>query len=228
MPARRKTGEKPQRNHVFVVDRLPQNVRDYVVSLHTVDGKSWQEIEELSPSFLRDLAPESGVSRLSHSSLHRWYDVRVHQLWKQNEERAHRTREFMKAFASRSLERLPQAVQTALSENVFSLMEAADAKNAAKFRGELLNLGFLLAQFQKVEVQREKVELEKERLAAAKDKTAETDPRELYLEAAQDVLKKLRSRKAVREVIDPIREELIAEFAHGAEAFAKSIETRKA
>ena len=54
------------------------------------------------------------------------------------------------------------------------------------------------------------------------------DPREIYLLASQDLLKKLRSREPVRAVIDPIKEELIQEFTHGAEAFSKQIEATAA
>jgi hypothetical protein len=41
--------------------------------------------------------------------------------------------------------------------------------------------------------------------------------------AAQDVLKKLNTRKALRGVLEPIKNELIEEIAHGAEAFARQI-----
>ena len=50
------------------------------------------------------------------------------------------------------------------------------------------------------------------------------DPRELYLRAAQDVLKKLHTYKDLKAPLDARQEEVVAELAHSAEAFARKLE----
>jgi hypothetical protein len=45
--------------------------------------------------------------------------------------------------------------------------------------------------------------------------------RELYLEVAVDVIKRLRWRPTVCEAIDPLKDELIEEFSHAADSFAE-------
>jgi len=50
------------------------------------------------------------------------------------------------------------------------------------------------------------------------------DPREVYLQSAQDVLKKLMTRATVRKVLEPLQAELVQELSHAAEVFAKQVE----
>lgn len=50
------------------------------------------------------------------------------------------------------------------------------------------------------------------------------DPRELYLRAAQDVLKKLHTYKDLKGPLDIRQEEIVAELAHSAESFARKLE----
>jgi hypothetical protein len=50
------------------------------------------------------------------------------------------------------------------------------------------------------------------------------DPRELYLRAAQDVLKKLHTYKDLKAPLDIRQEEIVAELAHSAESFARKLE----
>jgi hypothetical protein len=50
------------------------------------------------------------------------------------------------------------------------------------------------------------------------------DPRELYLRAAQDVLKKLHTYRDLKGPLDAQQEEIVAELAHSAEGFARKLE----
>jgi hypothetical protein len=87
-----------------------------------------------------------------------------------------------------------------------------------------------MSRMQRVELQAKRVDADLARIDAERAKLAAEagDPREIYLLASQDLLKKLRTRELVRAVIDPIKEELIQEFTHGAEAFSKQIEASTA
>jgi predicted metal-dependent hydrolase len=83
----------------------------------------------------------------------------------------------------------------------------------------------MISRIERTKVAQRKLDIEEEKLEAAKNRLKELgDPRELYLGVVQEILKKLRTRKDVRAVIDPIKEELIQEFSYGAEAYAKQIE----
>jgi hypothetical protein len=72
--------------------------------------------------------------------------------------------------------------------------------------------------------------LKEEELAQAREKIAGAmggiDGRELYLRAAQDVLKKLHTYKDLKGPLDARQEEIVAELAHSAEGFARKLEQR--
>jgi hypothetical protein len=235
MATRRKTGERPQVRQPLKIDKLSPEFREHIQSLRA-ENKTWLEIEELSPKFEqwnKETAEAKRLFpglRLPHTNLSRWYDLRVEQVMREKLAEAQRDREYVEKLANDIFPGTADAVTNALRQRVFALMQARGEKNDTKLLQALSDFGWLIAQFQKVQIQRDKVELEKEKTETAKKRQEQgiTDPRELYLQVAQDVLKKLRTRKQIREVIDPIREDLIAEFAHGAEAYSKQIETRSA
>jgi len=52
------------------------------------------------------------------------------------------------------------------------------------------------------------------------------DGRDLYLRAAQDVLKKLQTYKELKPALALRREEIVGELAHAAEAFVKKVEAQ--
>jgi hypothetical protein len=233
MNPRPKTGEARKVRQPLKIDRLPLAIQDRIRAAR-IAGRVWKEIEEESPYWKEweSVAPEIvelfPEKRLPHANLHRWYDLRFEQRIAEVDRDAAKARTIAEAFASRTFEGLTESTKNALAEQVFMLTNSADAQDSKAFRKELGELLFLLTKLQKAELDKAKLAVEQQKLAAQQEKNADFNPREMYLNIAQDLLKKLRTRERVREVLDPIREELITEFSHGAEAYAKQIETRSA
>ena len=64
------TGEPRKTRQPFFINTLPRPTRERIRELRA-EGKTWKEIEELSPTF--------SPKRLPHSTLQRWFDVNVEQ-----------------------------------------------------------------------------------------------------------------------------------------------------
>ena len=71
------------------------------------------------------------------------------------------------------------------------------------------------------DLEREHVELVRQKITAA---AGGMDGRELYLQAAQDILKKLHTYQDLKPVLQARQEEIVAELAHSAEGFARKLE----
>ena len=141
-----------------------------------------------------------------------------------------RARQWAAAFAGKNLPEANAAVINALRDLVFGLMQDVGTGDKAKFLDGLKDLTLAMTRMQRVELQAKRVDADLAKIEAERAKLAAEagDPREIYLLASQDILKKLRTREQLRGVIDPIREDLIQEFTHGAEAFAKQVEASAA
>jgi hypothetical protein len=94
----------------------------------------------------------------------------------------------------------------------------------------LNQLTLAMSRIQRLQMQSLKVkaDIAKSETERAKIASASGDPREVYLRAVNDVLKKLRTRESVRAVLDPIKDELVQEMSHGAEAFARQVQASAA
>ncbi|HZU33723.1 MAG TPA: phage protein Gp27 family protein [Candidatus Angelobacter sp.] len=235
MAARKKpkTGERRLSRQPLKIDRLPIEVRDKIQLLRA-EGKTWKEIEELSEKFVPwDSLPTPLLNmfpdlRLPHSSLARWYDLRVDQVLNEAAAEQIRARQIAAEFAGAGITNLSDAVIHAMSDQIFAQMQFSDEAHREKAQAGLGQLALLVSRLERTKLAKDKLDLEREKLDAQKKKLQELDPSEVYLRAAEDVLKKLRTRKEIRAVIDPIKEELITEFAHSAEAYSKQIEARTA
>jgi hypothetical protein len=244
---RPKTGEKREVRQPLKIDKLPQGVRDAIKLLYD-QGETWIEVEARSAEpysanwekdgggfvdwetldlQVLELFPDM---RLPRTSLMRWFDLRVAQVRAQILAESAKAREWAQAFAGQNLPGSNAAVMNAMRDQVFALMQRVGPGDQDKFLEGLNLLSLTLSRLQRVELQAKRVEADLAKIEAERAKLAAEagDPREIYLLASQDLLKKLRSREAVRSVIDPIKEELIQEFTHGAEAFAKQIEATAA
>ncbi len=199
MPTRPKTGQKRITRQPFKIDRLPMEMRERI-QRERASGLTWQEIEDLSPQLGEwekvpaEVQAKFPGRKLPVSTLQRWYDVRVEQIKKEVLEEAAKAREFATAFAGPTNKDLPDAVRNALGDQIFALMQSADATDKKQFRRELLNLGILLAEHRKLDIQerkqqtneralefkiqqmQEKVQVLKEEVA---DKKKELTPEEL-------------------------------------------------
>jgi hypothetical protein len=70
-------------------------------------------------------------------------------------------------------------------------------------------------------LKQQELDLAKQKIASA---TGGMDGRDLYLQASQDVLKKLRTYQDLKPGLDQHQEEIIAELAHSAEGFGRNAE----
>jgi len=241
--SRPKTGEKREVRQPLKIDLLPQSARDAILTLRD-KGEPWPRIEaqsalQYSSNWEKDgqgfvdwesldlkVLEEFPEMRLPKSSLHRWFDLRIDQVRKQVMVESAQAREFAAAFASKNMPDGNAAVINAMRDQVFSLMQSAGDSDRVEFLAGLNSLALTMSRLQRVELQARRVDADLAKIDAQRQKLAAEagDPREIYLLASQDLLKKLRSREQVRAVIDPIKEDLIQEFTHGAEAFAKHVE----
>jgi hypothetical protein len=244
---RPKTGEERKTHQPLKIDLLPQSAREAIEKLYD-RGCTWMEISEQSgkpysakwdsdgggfiewESLDLKVLEQFPEMKLPKSSLHRWFDLRVRQARKQVLTESAQAREFAAAFAGNDLFNSNNAVINALRDQVFNLIQSAGIGDKALFAKGLKDLTLAMSRMQRVELQAKRVDAELAKIDAERAKLAAEagDPREIYLLASQDLLKKLRSREQVRAVIDTIKEDLIQEFTHGAEAFAKQIEASAA
>jgi hypothetical protein len=244
---RPKTGEERRTHQPLKIDLLPQTARNAIEQLYD-HGRTWTEIAEQSALPYSGKWESDGGGfvdweklelkvleqfpemRLAKTSLLRWFDIRVAQARKEVLRESGHARAFAATFAGNNLFDANAAVINALRDQVFSLIRVAGAGDKTLFAKGLKDLTLAMTRMQRVELQAKRVDAELAKIEAERAKLAAEagDPREIYLLASQDMLKKLRSREQVRAVIDPIKEDLIQEFTHGAEAFAKQIEASTA
>ncbi|HLJ87746.1 MAG TPA: hypothetical protein VKZ53_13050 [Candidatus Angelobacter sp.] len=205
MPKRPHTGEKRKTQQPLKIDRLPVELRDRIQA-ERVAGRTWDEIEQLSPDFkewgkvaaeVLALFPDK---RLPQVSLHRWYDLRVSQVKAEVLARAQAAREFANAFAVRGFENLPDAVRNALGDQIFALMQSSNAKDQQKFRSELLKLGLLLVEQRKLDIM--------ERAQATNERKQSTSEKALEMRIAQMQEKAQALKKEVDEKKNLSPEEL--------------------
>jgi hypothetical protein len=169
MANRPKTGDKRKTRQPLKIDKLPAEVRDQIQQLRA-DGKTWTEIEELSAEFVKwDALPTRVLElfpdmRLPHSSLQRWWDLRVDQVKAELMARAEKAREIASAFADSKFEELPAAVEGALRDQIFSLMQASDMSSRGKVITELQKLARLLVQQKRLEILDERTKAETKRV----------------------------------------------------------------
>jgi hypothetical protein len=246
--ARPRTGEKRKTHQPLKIDKLPEKVRFAITRLHNARFKPWEEIEEqsrkpYSAKWETDgggfidwskidpkLLAEFPGKRLPKSSLHRWYDLRVDQVQSQILKESETARAFASKFVGAGIDDANDAVINAMRDEVFALAGKMDTESRGVYMKSLNQLTLAMTRIQRVQMSALKVkadiaksETERARIAATSG-----DPREVYLKAVNDLLKKLRTREAVRAVLDPIKDELVQEMSHGAEAFARQIEASAA
>ena len=145
------------------MDKLPSELLDRVMQERAA-GRTWIEIEELSPRFSEWQKTDEAVRarfpelKLPHTTLLRWYDLRVEQVKKEVLANQVRAREIAALFAGKEMKDLPDAVKAALSDQIFGLMQNTDEKNRSKAIAGLLGLGVLLNEQRKVQLKERQVE----------------------------------------------------------------------
>lgn len=133
---RPKTGERRETNQPLKIDKLPPSVHDAILVLRNQRGKTWQEIEDLSaepvgagklgfvewdklPTLVLQLFPDL---RLPHSSLHRWFDLRVAQVRKDVLVRSEQARTIAESFAKSNLVNGDDAVINAARDTLMGVL----------------------------------------------------------------------------------------------------------
>ena len=207
MASRPKTGEKRKTRQPLKIDKLPMEMRDAIQRLRA-EGRTWEEIEELSHEFegwdklplsVLELFPDMKIPR---SSLQRWYDLRVEQVRREVVAQSEHAREFAALYASRDFKQLPDAVRNALGDQIFALMQSANASDKQQFRKELLNLGILLAEHRKLDIREQKQKTDERVLEMQIQQMKRQFDKE-----ANDAAKKLEKGKPITEDdINRIRE----------------------
>jgi hypothetical protein len=241
---RPKTGEARETHQPLKIDRLPHAVHDAILALRNGVGLTWAQLEErssrpFSPDWREDgggfvdwdalethvleLFPEM---RLPRVTLHRWYDLRVSQARQDVLEDGNTAQQFIEKLGELKIEGMNDAVMHAMTREVFGLLKSTSELDRVKLVSALNDTSLVLTRLQKLQLQQKKAEAEiaKSEADKARFQAEAGDPRAIYLQAAQDILKKLQTRKPVRLVLEPIQAELINEIAHGADAFAKQVE----
>lgn len=168
MTPRPKTGEARKVRQPLGIDRLPLAIQDRIRAAR-VSGRTWVEIERQSPKWeewekadeeQRQIFPDR---RLPHSNLHRWYDLRVEQVMREQEERSQAAHAAAEKVAGRGFTNLTASVKHALGETIFELMNA-NAADSADIAEALTNLGHLLVKIDRNELKREEVAQEKQKI----------------------------------------------------------------
>jgi hypothetical protein len=169
MASRRKTGQKPRRRQPLKMDKLPMELLDRVMKERAA-GRTWSEIEEISARFeeWEKTSPEIRAHfpglNLPHTTLTRWYDLRVEQVKKEVLANQLRAREIAGLFAGKELKDLPETVRTAISDQLFGMMQNADEQNRHKVVSGMLALGALLNEQRKVQLKERQIQTDERSL----------------------------------------------------------------
>jgi hypothetical protein len=241
-----KRGERREVNQPLKIDALPQSVCDAIdwlrdkrkpcLSWEQISAKSalpygekWQtedvgfiDWEKLDRA-VREKFPEM---KLSRNGLSNWYDQRIEQIRTRAFAESAAAQAFAEKFVGKTIEGGNEAVLNAMRDEVFKLSRSMDLESRMKYIDSLNALTLAMARIQRTELMKKRVDADVAKSEAERAKYAALagDPREVYLQSAQDVLKKLMTRATVRKVLEPLQAELVQELSHAAEVFAKQVE----
>ena len=172
-----KSGEPRRLHRLLRLDRLPLALLDRIRA-ERAQGRTWDEIEQASPQWpeWEQATPEvlAGFPdrRLPHSSVQRWYDLRVQQVQRERADQAFAAEDLAAELAARRIPNLGAAVKDALSESVFRLvLEGGDEQ---RLRDELCRLAQVVSALDRDEIARQKLELERRKVVLA-EQQAEVD-----------------------------------------------------
>lgn len=173
---RPRTGEKRAVQQPLKIDRLPREARDAILALRD-QGKTWPEIEELSalpkerggfvdweslPLNVLELFPSM---RIGHSTLHRWFDLRVRQVMAETMARSAQARAIAQAFARSVVDGADEAVLNAARDQIMSVLaEDGSAEGRLKAAKALIALGFLVQTTRANEIKQRKVTVDEKAL----------------------------------------------------------------
>lgn len=223
-------GEKRRVVQPTAIEKLPGELRDKVRAFvndardgNCICGK--QQPHRHSWDGLAEAANKQFALKLSATQYHRDFDVFVEQAQQESEERAQHVMAMTAMFARIGIKDLPQATLNALAGESYAALKSSSGEER---RAALANLLLVQAKLISAQAAQQRVDLEKDKLEARRAMAASVAPREVYLAAVEELVKKLLTRKEVRAVLQPIARELVEELSKSAESFAKRIEAQQA
>lgn len=188
---RPKTGEPRKSRQPLKIDLLPQVAQDAIRTLYE-SGLTWQQLEERSAKpYSKEWGKDGGGfidwesldlkvleqfpdMKLPHTTLHRWFDLRVSQARQQVLDQAAKTREFVAAFAGKDVAGANSAVVNALRDMVFGLVETASRGDKARFMEELKDLTLAMTRMQRVELQKQRVDVDVRKVKLLEERECQT------------------------------------------------------
>lgn len=180
-----KTGETRKTKQPLKIDRLPPSVHEAILKLRNRDGKTWEEIEQLSaeacgdgkpgfvdwsnlPTPVLELFPDM---RIPHTNLHRWFDLRVSQVQKQVLDSAERARILAEAFASAAVDGDRDAVINAARDQILALMsEDSSSGGRARSTKALLALAEVMQVARRNDIRERQVKADERKIALLEER----------------------------------------------------------
>jgi hypothetical protein len=208
---RPRTGERRQVNQPLKIDRLSPDIHEAILLLRNRDGKTWEEIEALSaapkdkggfidwenlPPALLKLFPDK---KLAHTSLHRWYDLRVSQVRRDVEQRSVVAREVAESFAKSVVDGSNEAVINAARDQLMSLLaEDLTPKGRSHAAGKLIALAEILQEVRANDIKERKVGVDERKMRVIEER--ERQARERVDQATQKAAKKGASQFSLADI----------------------------
>lgn len=166
-----RVGEKRHTRRPFTIEKLPIAWQEWIKQQRAIPNVTpWEQIEERSASALawKELPPETlrlfPRRRLPALNMWRWYDVTCLQLQRENEAQRQSSVAVANSLLRPGYKNLPESVRTALADQVFQLNRAVREGDQDEFQARLIDLGNLLARFQRNEIARLRAEAESKRV----------------------------------------------------------------
>lgn len=208
---RPRTGERRKVNQPLKIDKLPPEIHEAILTLRNKAGKTWEEIEALSaepkdksgfidweslPLPVLELFPEM---RLPHTSLHRWYDLRVSQVRRDVEQRSVIARQLAESFAKSVVDGQDEAVLNAARDQLMSLLaEDVTPKGRANAAKGLIALAEILQEARSNDIKEKKVAVESRRMKLLEER--EKAARERVDQATQQAAKKGTGQFSIADI----------------------------
>jgi hypothetical protein len=183
---RPRTGERRRINQPLKIDKLPPEVHERILALRNRLNKTWEDIEAISAVPFDEkkgvglvnwdaLAPAAKKlfpeKRLPHTSLHRWYDLRVSQVRRDVEQRSTIARELAESFAKSVVLGGNEAVTNAARDQLMSLLaEDLTPKGRANATKGLIALAEILQAARANDIKERKVGIDARRIKLLEDR----------------------------------------------------------
>ena len=208
-------GVKRRTRRTFSIEKLPAAWQEWIQQERAIPNvTAWETIEERSATALPwDELPKETLRlfprrRLPATNMWRWYDVACLQV--QRENAIERELSIISANSllkgKHGYKDLPESVRTQLADQVFQVNRAARKGDQSEFQARLIDLGNLLARFERNKIARLRAESESKRVdELVRDAEAK---RQKFDKASNEAARKIRKGgKLTVEDINRIREQ---------------------